>query len=402
MLDTGPVSFRTGWSLAPFALCLLQVSCGAGNEQNAGTDATAVVDTIDSVIVTTNGAEGAWSQAERWDVTEQFRVGAADGPAETTFYGPLASVTVGPLGNIYVLEAQGSEIKVFAPDGTFLRTFGRAGRGPGELSAPVAMGWDSMQRLWIADGFNGRYTLFDTSGSFVKTVPRTARAQARFQHALVFDDSGTFIDEASDGVSISFFRVDTVGTVLESLAPLDHIVARRSGVRSIIPPDADRTLLRYRSTDVWNLAPDGSLWFAESGALRYVHRAPSGDTVRTIEASHRDASVDWETQQAIEREYERIGLDPSDYPIARPLNQSIYALEDGHLLVQIEDEMGAYGRVFDVYDPDGRFLGPVDFGFRISPRSIPAFLGDTIIAIAVTDDLDIPYLVRATIKRPGT
>jgi hypothetical protein len=393
---------RTRWIFAAFALCVATLgSCDGGRLTNAGLDSQAVVDTIAGVIRTTNGGAGLWTDSERWTVREQFRVGTADGPPETTFYGPLASVTVGPFGNIYVLEAQAPAIKVFAPDGTFLRKFGRAGRGPGELSSPAAMGWDSTQRLWIADAFSGRYTVFDSAGSYLKTVPRAARVQARAQHALIFDGSGTFIDEASDGISITFARVDTVGTVLVSLAPLNHIMAPRPGVRrTIIPPDADRTLLRYRSAEIWNLAPDGSLWFAESGALRYIHRAPLGDTVRIIEATHRDVTVDLDTRQAIEREYTRIGLDLSDYTIARPLNQALYMLDDGHLLVQIEDEVGAYGRVFDVYDPNGRFLGPVDFGFRISTRSVPAFRGDTIIAIAVSDELDVPYLIRATIGRP--
>jgi hypothetical protein len=160
-------------------------------------------------------------------------------------------------------------------------------------------------------------------------------------------------------------------------------------------------LLRYRSTLIWNLAPDGSLWFAESGVLRFVQRTLYGDTLRIIEATHRDASVDSDTRNAIEREFAKIRRDPSDYRIARPLNQSLHVLDDGHLLVQIEDDLGGHGRVFDVYDPDGRFLGPLDLGFRISIRSVPAIVGDTIIAIAIGDDLDIPYLIRATIHRPG-
>jgi hypothetical protein len=384
-------------ALYPIALA----SCDGYDPQHAGVDSATTVDTTNGVIVTKNGTSGLWTPDERWTVTEQFRLGSADGPAETTFRGPLASVSIGPAGNIYVLESQTPVIKVFDRNGTFLRKFGRAGRGPGELNSPRAMGWDTMQRLWIAHAFDGRYSVFDTAGTFIKTVPRAARALRRSQYALFFDGSGTLVDEGADAVSVTFFRVDTAGTVLESLAPLTTVGYGPTGGR-IIPPGFDRTVLRYRSMPIWNLAPDGSLWLAESGILRFVQRTLYGDTLRIIEATHRDASVDSDTRNAIEREFAKIGRDPSDYRITRPLNQSLHVLDDGHLLVQIEDDIGAHGRVFDVYDPDGRFLGPLDFGFRISTRSVPAILGDTIVAIAIGDELDIPYLIRATINRPGT
>jgi len=53
-----------------------------------------------------------------------------------------------------------------------------------------------------------------------------------------------------------------------------------------------------------------------------------------------------------------------------------------------------------VFDPEGFFLSTVDLGFRLHSRNIPAIVGDTIIAVT-PGDLDLPYLARATIRRPG-
>jgi len=73
-------------------------------------------------------------------------------------------------------------------------------------------------------------------------------------------------------------------------------------------------------------------------------------------------------------------------------------MDDGHILVAIVEEVGEIPSTFDVFDPEGLFLGTIDLGFGISRRNLPALVGDTIIAV-VPGALDMPYLVRATIRR---
>jgi hypothetical protein len=49
----------------------------------------------------------------------------------------VTAVAVDARGRIYVADRIGSTVKVYAPDGRFLRTLGREGDGPGEYRGPV-------------------------------------------------------------------------------------------------------------------------------------------------------------------------------------------------------------------------------------------------------------------------
>jgi hypothetical protein len=54
---------------------------------------------------------------------------------------------------------------------------------------------------------------------------------------------------------------------------------------------------------------------------------------------------------------------------------------------------------FDVFEPDGRYLGMVRApeGFSRSPR--PVMRGDTVWAV-VRGELEVPYVVRFHVRRP--
>ena len=151
---------------------------------------------------------------------------------------------------------------------------------------------------------------------------------------------------------------------------------------------------------VWTLSADGTIWFARSGELRLIHRNLVGDTIRIIETQHREATFTPQEEDLIQRACHdfRGDISPSDFE--KPLVHAIHTMDDGHVLVQIAGEMKEPTPVLDVFDPDGRFLGSIDLGFPMEPRALHAFKGDTIVAVTL-GALDVPYVVRATIRRPG-
>ena len=69
---------------------------------------------------------------------EEWRIGG-DTEAEEEFFGVIAQIAMGPEGDIYLLDQQLTEVKVFSRDGEYLRTLGREGEGPGEFRRPEDM-----------------------------------------------------------------------------------------------------------------------------------------------------------------------------------------------------------------------------------------------------------------------
>jgi len=81
----------------------------------------------------------------------------------------ISSVAVSRDGTIFVLDQKDMNIKVFDRDGKFLRTFGKAGEGPGELSMPNSIHCTSREELVVVDT-SRRLSFFKLSGEFVRTV----------------------------------------------------------------------------------------------------------------------------------------------------------------------------------------------------------------------------------------
>ena len=167
--------------------CALVAFLTACAESSRSPPGGPVMDTINGVVLVRNGPEGLWQEGDEWAIREDFRIGAADGPREILFGGNLASVSLGPHGQIFVLDFQAEEIRVFDGKGAFVRNIGRPGQGPGELARPMALGWDSAERLWVPNAFNGRHTVFATLTKprrfcwFGKNRSMTASANCRVQ-----------------------------------------------------------------------------------------------------------------------------------------------------------------------------------------------------------------------------
>ena len=98
-----------------------------------------------------------------------FTVGVAEGE-DWEMFGWVASLAFDSAGNLYVLDEQAYRVIVFGPDGGFLRTFGREGRGPGELFHPVGLGVLDDGSAAVLDLANGGVTLFDAEGKYAGSV----------------------------------------------------------------------------------------------------------------------------------------------------------------------------------------------------------------------------------------
>jgi len=360
------------------------------------------IDTVDGVVLVRNTGHGIWNPGEEWVVEEVFRLGGRPAPQEERFSNFLLSVSLGPQGEILVLDQQASRVTVFSGEGAFIREIGGPGRGPGEFVRPSALGWDGAYRLWVAEAFNGRYSVFDSVGDFLKTEPRELRAVARFQHPLVSFNGATLIDEGASSAGVLFVRVDTAGEVIDTLAPLPFpkIPSNVSNLILLPKHDAMKEVSRYYfSRLIWCLSPDGTTWSATTGEMKLIQRAPNGDTLRVVETTHRAIPLSEEDNRTISEGLAQMGLSRNGLTLVRPVLQAIHVLDDGHILVQVVEAVGEDSDLFDVFDPMGRYLGSIRTGFAISPKGIPAIRGDTIIAVSL-GEYDVPYVVRATIRRP--
>ena len=70
-------------------------------------------------------------------------------------------------GCIFIADSQDQSIKVFGPDGEFIRSIGRKGEGPGEFSYVGYQTFLPDGMLLVMDSMASRLSLFDTEGVFL-------------------------------------------------------------------------------------------------------------------------------------------------------------------------------------------------------------------------------------------
>jgi hypothetical protein len=79
-------------------------------------------------------------------------------------------VAVAPDRTVVVADQVSPAIKLFAPDGRFLKSWGDQGSGDGEVDTPLAVAVDRAGDVYVADALNHRIQVFTGEGEFKRTI----------------------------------------------------------------------------------------------------------------------------------------------------------------------------------------------------------------------------------------
>ena len=174
LLEDLPRIHRSAALTATAAAALAAITaCVDGKD---GTSQQAIVSDSAGVRVVSNQA------ADRpldWTFTPILTLGGEDEGPKAFFSVNERTVGVDDAGRIFILDAEGHRLLVFADDGRHLGTFGREGEGPGEIAWPIRLEVKPDGTALIEDIGRGRVHGFDTEGIPVETseelVPNNRR-----------------------------------------------------------------------------------------------------------------------------------------------------------------------------------------------------------------------------------
>jgi len=394
------------WAVAAaITLALSTVSC-ASEAPASGWDGS--VDTLASGQVSVHNASGSlWSPGEGWRLTEEIRIGTLDGSGPDMF-GQIVDFEVDAYGRFWVFEGQAQELRVFDSDGTHVRTVGRHGEGPGEFQRVIGVDWGPDGNLWLADPSNNRLSVVDTTGAFVASRPTIGGIVVQ-PWPGGFDDAGFFYTYGIDTGAEDDFGLVMVRHGAD-LQPID----------SVAPPEfpGERQYFELKNEDSWmmtgvpftpslewRLGRDGTYWAGLTGEYRIFQLSWQGDTLRSIRKEYEAlpvTSVDLgEAQERLEWFVEAGGkVDWSRVPASKPAFKDFLIDDSGNLWVQLVADGVADRRLFDVFDAEGRYLGEEVLPFPVELYPAPIIRGGYLYAVT-EDELEVPFLVRARIERPG-
>lgn len=134
----------------------------------------------------------------------EFNTFTASG-APTPQFGIYADSTMGTLlkpmavtvfeRKIFVSDTDNQRVAVFDYDGKPLYTFGKSGVGQGEFQFPYGITVDNAGKVYVADLYSGKISVFDQAGNFIKYFADDAEKLFQKPAGLTFFDNQIFVTD---------------------------------------------------------------------------------------------------------------------------------------------------------------------------------------------------------------
>ncbi len=407
----------------PLLVTLLAGACTrTGDTSSDAPRWTATTDTIADTVVVRTVSGQVW-EADRSLVSE-VSIGVLEGEDEYQF-GQLVAIAADGEGRMYAFDSHVTVLRVYGPDGTWLRDIGREGEGPGEYKQPdsgLAVMPDG--RIAIRDPGNGRILLFSPDGAY----------DDFYRIAGSFSTGNPLVADTAS-VLVTYIITNLGAPVME-------------WKRGMARYHADGTVDTLQSPDLGFETPVISGQREGSSSSNYVPYSPKQETAYSrfgyyIVGVSDDYSFDLHRPEGVlrmSRAYEPVPVDPAyaaaerermsqnfkrqfpgwkwngpPIPNVKPAYHGFFPAEDGRVWVRVpapsrrymdaEEQRAEEERLdrpvnpfrepirFDVFEPTGEYLGQVSApeGFSLYPR--PVFRGDTVWAV-VRDEYDVQRLHR--------
>ena len=353
-----------------------------------------------------NTGDPLWTQP--WQVEEEWRIGS-DTSGGPELFGNIGSFDVDAQGRAFILDDQAQEIRIFDSEGAFVRTVGSRGEGPGEFVQATSVDVSSNGEIWVTEMQQGQLNIFDSTGSLLRVERSNAPGSIILPYPGGFDRVGrfnvVFIDPYEEDFTWVLARFD------QSFSPIDTIPIPRSPIErkafEFVTEDGGSYSMGipFQGSFQWRFAPKGNFWTLLADRYGLAEITTSGEVLRRVTKEHESLPV----TAADRREYEEGAkwftsqggkIDWSRVPATKPAVVTFFCDDEGNLWVQqtaenSEDE----GYLFDIFDPEGRYLGTLrlPFSLQVSRNTI---VRNGILYGETTDELGAPVLVRARVVKP--
>ena len=396
---------RAAATLPPILVLLstATIACDAGSNATAGFEAR-----DSSGVQIVFNREYRWPEGQNWRLSDEPRldIGSLDGEAHFQFFRVVNAVTLGD-GRIAVANSGTNEIRYFEADGSFLYSSGRKGGGPGEFEALWTLAALPGDSVVAFDRRHRRMSVFAPDGTFARSFMFTALAGAAAlpmpigltsDQRLVVSERAFRTGETRTGLSRDssyYLLVNLDGALLDTLGHFagaeSYIRSERETIYSATPPFS-------RSSE--SVVHGNGFYFGSGDSYEIAYYASDGALLRLIRRMSPNLQV---TTEDIAR-YQEDVLEGTRDPSRRQFWQSMFAEMPvpetmpaySGLIVDLEGNLwvGDYRRPGDdqprwtVFDPDGAMLGVVE-----TPQRFRIFeIGSDYVLGRGADELDVEHI----------
>jgi len=126
----------------------------------------------DGVTVVKNPKEPTYG-SEVFSLEEELAI-TDDAGGDECIFSRIRGIDVDDSNRIYVLDWREAKVYIFDSDGTYTKTFGRQGQGPGEMNMPVTIKITSRNEIAVGN-LRQNMNFYTLEGDFIRDI-NTAKA----------------------------------------------------------------------------------------------------------------------------------------------------------------------------------------------------------------------------------
>ena len=377
------------WDTAPvlMVLSILATGCGQGDTPSSP------VSRYDSagVVIVENGSTSP-SDGGEWRVGPNpvLSIGTIEGEAHDQLF-QVAGVRRISDGRIAIVNAGSHQVRIFGPEGTFLRSFGDRGSGPEEFEMPALAGavGDTLiivdrahHRLTFVhpdEGLVGLVRVSDEVGGFLNPAGSFANGQTVFGGAFDMRRTG----EMKNGMNRAgtFYRSCDLSGFLA--ADFGDKPGAEFFIRSMEAEGraARPAVIPFARIPVATVSPH-FLFFSAQDRYEIEVFEPSGRLVRLIRMEHDPIPVTAEDgRRHIDGVLEQVGRPDQEAEIRAhlaslplpdhfPPHGRLLADDLDYLWVEEYQRPGAETRAWNIFDPEGVLVARANLPGRFNPTQI--------------------------------
>lgn len=271
---------------------------------------------------------------------------------ESYMFSELRSVQVDDQENIYALDMKEVNVRVFDKSGRHLRTFGKKGKGPGEIDTPLRMEMTPGGTLVIEDFGGAKFVFFSLDGTVAKEIPL---GKYQFLIRFKFNTRGEIYADAR-----TYDETKSVSELIKFSPDFKPLATLASFEDKRLP----RVVTPFSPAFVLQLTSKGELVLAigETEKYEFTVMSADGKPVRKIVKEYEPVKVAGAAKDRLVKEYSQESIPPG-YSVQMPGHfPAVYYFiiddKDRLFVRTYEHEEKADGPWFfyDVFDAEGRYL----------------------------------------------
>lgn len=359
----------------------------------------------------------AWTAERPATLVEEHRFQGQDGTASEL--GEPRDLAVDELGRIYVADGKPASIKVFSPEGDYLRSIGREGEGPGEFR--VAFIAIRGEYLVVQDPRVARLSVFDTAGAFLRSWHSTCCYWSKIQldqADRIYVPSMSNLKPGDPPRGTPYVRWSLEGAALDTIwVPYQ----RSDKLWTVSVGEGSRTRMAMSTTVpflpamISALDPRGGVIYGWNGRYEIVRSETGADSVLVFGRDWTpDPISDQRRQAELESRIKGVATGPTgfdeavvrnafklaDIPATLPAYEALAVDPAGRVWVRRYAVADTTRTTFDLFDSTGVYLGPVTTPLHLSPWGAKAWTRDGVVAV-IEDRDGRPAVVRLRLVPGG-